>query len=57
MPAIHSPSLHIRYKFSDFYFGEFLKIAKIGQNYVSAKKTGYAVFCSPSPAMVTSPYK
>jgi hypothetical protein len=36
--------LHIRYKFSDFYFGEFLKIAKIGQNYIPAKKPGYTVY-------------
>jgi hypothetical protein len=30
-------------KFSDFYFGELLKIAKIGQNYIPAKITGYTV--------------
>jgi hypothetical protein len=38
----------LRYKFthfSNFYFGEFLKIAKIGQNYIPAKK----------PAMVYNP--
>jgi hypothetical protein len=36
--------LHIRYKFRDFYFGEFLKIVKIGQNYIPAKKKkGYTV--------------
>jgi hypothetical protein len=36
----HSYScLHIRYKFSDLYFGEFLEIAKQGQNYIPAKKT------------------
>jgi hypothetical protein len=34
---------NIHNKFSDFYFGEFLKIAKIGQNYIPAKKTGYTV--------------
>jgi hypothetical protein len=46
---------------SDFYFGEFLKIAKIGQNYIPAKKTGYTVFTVLRPAqeyftyMETSP--
>jgi hypothetical protein len=34
---------NIHNKFSDFYFGEFLKITKIGQNYIPAKKTGYTV--------------
>jgi hypothetical protein len=34
---------NIHNKFSDFYFGEFLKIAKIGQNYIPAKKNGYTV--------------
>jgi hypothetical protein len=34
---------NIHNKFSDFYFGEFLKIAKIGQNYILAKKNGYTV--------------
>jgi hypothetical protein len=37
-------TLYICYKFSDFYLGEFLKIAKIGQNYIPAKKNGYTVF-------------
>jgi hypothetical protein len=39
--ASYRSCLHIRYKFNDF--GEFLKIAKIGQNYIPAKKTGYTV--------------
>jgi hypothetical protein len=30
-------------KFSGFYYGEFLKIAILGQNYISARKTGFTV--------------
>jgi hypothetical protein len=41
---INTGKHNIHNKFSDFYFGEFLKIAKIGQNYIPAKKTGYTVF-------------